>query len=403
MMPMPMSPRGRQIIEVEGTPGPIILRGNQIERLGGQMRESAGTLETLKTRTSDQQGKAIESLQESIGDSHQVLNEAADLYEPVGPVITTYGEELSSVKPRIDGHAEECETLWQTYQSLPGQIPPRGSGGLFQPDEDSDEAEQNAQEDDAKQAALDAWESEAELFDGAYDTWEDAFDTAVENIGDEMAGSIKDGFWDNWGDLIGKIGDILSIAAAIAGIVSMFVAGPLVALIAVGLAIAALAVTVAQYTQGEKEWYDVALGVVGVIPVTKAGTLLRFGHGIGPGARGVAGAATKPFTNVKGLFSNPFARGPVTNAFRNKGMKEGFSQLLVGADSFKSVHRAHKSIYEGGGAILAGFRNSAKTRNLAIADYGLSGISNVLGHSGRVGTLTGIDTPSAPKPLQPFF
>lgn len=401
-MPMPMSPRGRPIIEVEGTPGPIILRGNQIERLGGQMRESAGTLETLKTRTSDQQGKAIESLQESIGDSYQVLYEAADLYEPVGPVITTYGEELSSVKPRVDGHAEECETLWQTYQSLPGQIPPRGSGGLFQPDEDSDEAEQNGEEDDAKQAALDAWESEAELFDGAYDTWEEAFDTAVENIGDEMAGSIKDGFWDNWGDLIGKIGDILSIAAAIAGIVAMFVAGPLVALIAVGLAIAALAITVAQYTQGEKEWYDVALGVVGVIPVTKAGSLLKLAHGragVGAFGKGIA----EPFTKVKGLFSKPFARGPVTSAFRNKGMKEGFSQILTGTDSFKSVHRAHKGLYEGGTTALAQIRNSTSVRNLAGIDYGATAISNFFGHSGRVGSLTGIDTPSAPKPMQPFL
>lgn len=402
MIPMPRSLRSRPIIEVEGSPTQIISRGNQIERLGGKMRESAETLETLKSRTSEQQGKAVDSLRESIGDSYQVLYEAADLYEPVGPVITTYGEALQDVKPRLDGHVAECESLWSTYQSLPGEIPPRTSGGFGQPDDDSPEAEQNAEEDEAKRAALEAWEDEAELFDSAYDTWEDAFDTAVTEIGDEMAGSIKDSFWDNWGDFIGKIGDILSIAAAIVGVVAMFVAGPLVALIALGLAVAALAVTVAQYLHGEKDMLDVILGVVGIIPVTKAGSLLKLMHGRA-GVNAFGKAISTNITGVKGISTKLFARGGVTSAFRNKGLKAGFTKLFTGSDSFKSVHRAHKSVYEGAGAALAELRGLKTVRNLAGLDFGATAVSNMLGHMGRISTLGGPDLPQPSREVKLFL
>src|SRR5699024_9306871 len=184
-MYMPPSPGGHTIEHIEGEPATIELRGSQIETLGTQMRDSAKLQEQIKTRAGDQQGKAIKDLRDTIGDSYQTLFQAANLYEPVGPIIKKYGSELSTLKPQIDSSADTCEDLWQHYASLPGQREARGTGGLFEPDEGSEEAEQQAEEDAAKKAAYEAWRDEALTFDGYYDNWEEAFDAAVDGVTDE--------------------------------------------------------------------------------------------------------------------------------------------------------------------------------------------------------------------------
>src|SRR5699024_5664885 len=94
MYPMPVSPGGHIIEHIEGDPSAIIARGKEIESLGEMMRRSGETLSAIQMRAETQQGKAVTSLRESIGDSSSVLGRAADLYEPVGPVVQTYGEEL---------------------------------------------------------------------------------------------------------------------------------------------------------------------------------------------------------------------------------------------------------------------------------------------------------------------
>src|SRR5699024_194771 len=157
----------------------------------------------IQMRAETQQGKAVTSLRESIGDSSGVLGRAADLYEPVGPVVQTYGEELEELKTSLNNHADQCQELWNTYVELPGSVEPRGVGGMFQPEEDSPEAETQADEDAAKKEAYEAWEEEARLFDKDYDAWETEFDTATDGVTDEMAGEIKDGFWTTLSDLLG--------------------------------------------------------------------------------------------------------------------------------------------------------------------------------------------------------
>jgi len=398
-MYMPLSPGRHQIQHVEGDASEIIARGTAIEELGGQMRDSADVLKDIKTRASDQQGKAIDSLRESIGDSYTVLYQAADLYEPVGPVIRTYGEALEEVKPKIDGHADECETLWTTYVNTDGHIPPRGSGGFLQPDEDSDEAKQNAEEDAAKQKAYDAWEEEAEAFDRDYDTWERAFDTAVENIGEKMADQIKDSFWDNWGDFITEF---LSWASLILGIAALIIGGPIVAALAALAALAYLAVTVYEYSQGKKSLLDVGLAALGVLPVGKLANLTKVLHFTKPAMKAAGKSSLGNFGKLKGLFSKPALGDGLLKTFKNKGTSAGLKQLFTGSTSFKSVYRTHKSFHEGPGAALALVRNGSAVRNLAAIDYSLTFASNALGHYGRVTSITQL-TPLPDVPAKPTW
>ncbi|QOR71292.1 hypothetical protein IM660_03025 [Ruania alkalisoli] len=390
---MPLSPRYRTIQHVEGSPQEIISRGTDIETLGGQMRESAGVLESIKNRATDQQGKAVDALRESIGDSYSVLYEAADLYEPVGPVIRGYGEALESIKPKIDGHADTCETLWSTFYNLPpvGSMRiPRGAGGWGQPDEGSPEAEQQADEDAAKQEAYENWEAEAIAFDNDYDTWEEAYDDAVQGIGEEMADSIKDSFWDNWGDFIKGF---LSWASLILGIAALIIGGPILAALALVAGLAYLAVTIYEYSEGDATGWDIALAALGVLPVGKLANLTKGLHfnkaafqAMGKGMLGNFGKLSGPAFRI--------ADDSLIGLWRSGGARAGITKLLTGGKGFDDVWASHRAFYQVDDA--ARYMNSV--RNLAGIDFGLSTVGNLLGHYGRGASVTQLTPlPDLPK------
>src|SRR5699024_10961767 len=136
------------------------------------------------------------------------------------------------------------------YASLPGQREARGTGGLFEPDEGSEEAEQQAEEDAAKKAAYEAWRDEALTFDGYYDNWEEAFDAAVDGVTDETSDAIEDGFWRSAFDFASSV---LSWAALAAGVLALIFTGPFAA-IALAIGAAYLATTLVQKAYGDASW-----------------------------------------------------------------------------------------------------------------------------------------------------
>lgn len=270
---MDKSPAGRKIEDLKGEPETITNRGEAITSLGQQMVDSATVLEQIATRATEQQGNAIEKLIETIDDAYKQLKEAGELYKPVGPVITTYGEVVAEVQPKINTHVENCETLWTTYDSLPGKVDPRGTGGLFQPDEGSPEAEQQAEEDAAKKEAFEAWEEEAGYFDADYDTWEQAFDDAVSGITDEMSGKIQDG----WTQALAIMKSVLSWAGFVLAIAAIVIGGPIIGALAAIVAALTLIVVFVQFCRGEATWVDLGLAVIDVLPVGKIAGILADG------------------------------------------------------------------------------------------------------------------------------
>lgn len=372
---MQYSPRGRFIEYVEGSPGDIVDRGEAIQALGEQMLNSADVLERIKSNAIDsggQQGKAIEKLRESIGDSYLTLREAGELYEPVGPVIRSYGLALDQIQPLIRAAVDDSHDLWQTYVSLPGQVEPRGTGGFFQPDEGSPEAEQQAAEDAAKKAAYDAWEARTEDFDSHYDTWEEAFDTAVAGIEDELAGSIKDSFWDNFGDVITVLTEVLAWAALIVAVVAIFVGGGWIVLLAAGLSLLAFGLTCVKAANGAATGWDMLWAGLGIIPVCKLSNLTKLAQlpalskafGLGKGASKVWNAASK---------------GPIDDIIR-KGQKPFTSAAEnVFGKPYKAVKMDNLMMFKGGGVPTA-------INNLSL----IKGASALEWAAGRAGPLTGL-------------
>lgn len=269
----PQSPKGRWIDYLEGDADGIVGRGNDIAALGRAMVASATTLEQVKNGADGQKGLAVDKLREVVGDTHGLLRQAGELYEPTGPVLVAYGEALAAVQPRIAAHVDTCAELWSAFSSLPGSVEPRGTGGWFQPDADSPEAEQQAEEDAAKLQAYNAWEDEAGRWDADYDTWEDAFEAAAAGIGDVLEGKVEDSPWDDLDGFVAVLQTALSWAGLVVGVLALIVGGPIVALIAAVIGVVALALTLYQWSRGDAGLLQVGLAIVAVLPFGKLGKI----------------------------------------------------------------------------------------------------------------------------------
>src|SRR5699024_410213 len=226
------SPRGRLIDYLEGDPEVIVARGQQISDVGEAMAESAHWLEKIKDEAAEQQGKAIDTLRETIKDSSATLKKAADLYEPVGPVLKGYGEQLEGLQVTINELVDECRDL---AADVPAVVPAEG--------DDDPEAEQG------RQAHAD-WHDKAEMFDTAYDEWEDAFEKAANGITDEMAGTIEDSGWREFWDIAGKV---LEVAGLIVAVLAIVIGGPMLFWAALLVGVLAVIVASAQASYGDKD------------------------------------------------------------------------------------------------------------------------------------------------------
>ncbi|MEV7528035.1 hypothetical protein [Agrococcus sediminis] len=342
----PQSPKGRWIEYVEGHAGSIVERGERIEQLGQSMIASADTLEQVKDGADGQRGLAVEKLREVVGDTYGLLREAGELYEPTGPVLIAYGEALADVQPKITVHVDECAALWATFQSLPGSVEPRGTGGWFEPEADSPEAQQQAEEDAAKLAAYEAWEAEAGRWDADYDTWEDAFDTAAKDIGEVLEGKVKDGFWDNVDGFVAGLQKALAWAGLVVGVLAIIVGGPILALIGAVIGVIALALTIYQKMRGDAGWMQLGLAIVGVLPFGKLGKIAggkfsfaddMFGGAFGKTAWSAAGSQAREL-GFAYLFHGRGASG-VLGGLRQfvtgnnpNGIGDVMARLLTGRD-----------------------------------------------------------------------
>jgi hypothetical protein len=314
---MDSSPKGREIRTVEGDSSAVISRGNWIETLGGMMNDCAQELQMIAIHdlaNGEMDGKAVEKLQEKIGDSWETLREAAQLYKPVGPIIATYGEELQQWQPLIRSQVDTCKDLWAKYDSLPG-APTHLIPGT-EPEEGSPEAEQEQEAAQAKVQARDDWENAAETWDGYYDSWEDAYDAAVNGIGNEMSGKIEDGFWEVLDDIIA----VLEVIGMVLFVVGLFVAGPIAA-IALAVSAAILLCRTIQFCAGECSLAELGLAVLDVIPFGKFGKMADGVEALGEGA--------SKFSKFKAGFK---VAGGIGEATALKSFPDIMTSLHVGLD-----------------------------------------------------------------------
>lgn len=298
---MDQSPKGREILLLDGDSAVIVSRGNKIEELGNQMSDAATVLEQIATSEladGQMQGKAVAELQGKIGSSYETLREASDLYTPVGPIIAAYGKSVGEIQDKMQPLVDSCTDKWGAQEALPG-------------DREEDDAEGQA-----KEIAYNDWHDDAESWDAHYDSWEEAYDLAVNGVGDEMAGTIKDGFWEIFGFLI----NILEVIAMVFMIAGLFLGG-VVAIIGFALGAAVLLGKIVQVSAGECEVTDVLLAVLAVLPFGKLGQIGKAWASMGKGTAAAgksAGAAGRGFGNLALKRAAPLVPPPATVTFGAK-------------------------------------------------------------------------------------
>ncbi|KJL32099.1 hypothetical protein [Microbacterium azadirachtae] len=338
-MYMERSPKGRQIERLKGNADTISKRGAEITALGDAMGESASFLKSLHDKSSGQKGEAIEKLQEIVGDTHEQLKLAGELYRPTGPVLVSYATTLSEVQPRLNAAVKSCEELWTTFAGLPGYLPGDRPTWVVPPKEGSDEATENAQDDASKKQKHEEFVAEARIFDSEYDTWETAFDTAVDGIGNATSGKIKDGFWDDVDGFVAGALEVLKVVGLILTVAAIIIGGPIIAALAAIVAIATLALTLYQWSRDDAGLTDVIIAAIGVIPFGSMGKLfggMKGLRGFADSALGglLTGAGRAPIRQeLTRVFGSGTAAFKFTGSF-GAGARNFFGTLLQnhGAD-----------------------------------------------------------------------
>jgi hypothetical protein len=273
----PFTNQMRQIQEFEGDGDEIWAQGNEVWQLGYRMKLASQTLRELSSGDDGQQGDAVDELRKKIGDADDKLALAAELYQPLGTALKTYGDEVrSSIKTQVDTRFQDAHDKWSTYISLPGDKD--GTDyflGIGKPDEGSEEEAAQEAQDQAKLAAWNDWEDAAGFYDDAYDTWEDAWEKAVETIEDAFSDDLKDSRWEDVKGVIDIVLEVLKWAGLVVGIAALIIGGPIIAAIAAAIAIATLVLTLVMAIDGDGSWGDVGWAAVDLIPFGKAGKLFK--------------------------------------------------------------------------------------------------------------------------------
>lgn len=363
-MYMERSPKGRHIERLKGNADTISKRGAEITSLGDAMVSSAAFLKSLHDKSSGQKGEAIEKLQEIVGDTHEQLKLAGELYRPTGPVLVSYATTLSEVQPRLNAAVKSCEELWTTFAGLPGYLPDERPTWVVPPKEGSDEATENAAEDASKKHKHDEFVAEARVFDSEYDTWETAFDTAVDGISKATSGKIKDGFWDDVDGFVAGALEVLKVVGLILTVAAIIIGGPIIAALAAIVAIATLALTIYQATRGDAGLTDVIIAAIGVIPFGSMGKLfggMKGLRGFADSALGglLTGAGRAPIRQeLTRVFGSGTAAFKFTGSF-GTGARNFFGTLLqnhgVDGRAVDSIAR----FFTGKGATALGNMSSA--------------------------------------------
>jgi len=310
--------RGRDVEVVAGDAAAISTRGSQITELGESMVEAASTLEGIKDGTIVGRGYAMDKIKEVIDDVHKDLDEAGRRYTPAGSTLSAYATALAQVQSRMQTVVADCEsslTALQTAQSNAADASAALSTHntntrLNPPEEDTAAANTAAGQELASaasgaQSALSTASSDHDdnlaAFDAEYDTWHEAYETAVSGLTD--ANDIgKDSTWEDIAGVLAVVAEWVSWVGLAIAVLGLIIGGPFFAIAALVVGVIALALTVALMFDGRKGWGDLAWAIVGVLPIGK------LGQGLGKFFKAIPKQLTGPLgqiQSIRGIVAKP--------------------------------------------------------------------------------------------------
>lgn len=279
--------RGHRVEVLEGDAQGIIDRGDEIEDLGEQMIGAADILREIGDGATEERGRSIERIRSEVGDAHEELRKAGERYKPTGTVMKTYGSKLADVqaamrtivtdatdaKAKLDGKRQAAATAAETASGAADPDP--ADPTAVERDRRLQQAATDAQ--DAVDSAEGDLDAQYALFDTQWDTWDEAYETALRGITDATEGNVSDDWTDNLAGVVEVVLEVLAWVGVALAIAAIIIGGPLIAVIAAIVGVIALIGTLFLYAKGRKGLGDVAWAVVGVLPFGKLGKLFQSG------------------------------------------------------------------------------------------------------------------------------
>ncbi|GAB2846548.1 hypothetical protein ACFQ0P_04725 [Microbacterium insulae] len=272
---------------IEGDAQGIIDRGREISRLGRQMIGAAGVLSAIADGAEEQKGRSIEKIREEVGDAHEELALAGERYKPTGTAMTTYGHALDGVQSKLRPLVLEIE---EAKRQLDAKIAAAEDAqetaedsADYDPTDTTAKGTHDADRWQAREAGIAAGNAQVYLdglledFDSQWNVWDEAYDAALGAIEDATEGNVSDSWTDNIADIVQIIVDVVTVIGLVVTIAALVIGGPILALIAVALAVVVLLGTLILYDAGRATKGDLAWAIVGVLPFGRLGSLFKAG------------------------------------------------------------------------------------------------------------------------------
>lgn len=263
-----------------GTHTDIHTRGQQLVTLGLQMGRTARSLELISEGDS-QISDAVDTLRESAGEVYVDLDKAGTRYELTGRVLRDYALALETAQTRLTPLVEQIEEKFA--EALTAHNEERDAQSKsddldttwFWEEEATDKqltaaATALSEAGAARKAADDELDALWETYDLYFTPWSDAYDAAVEGIGDAIDAADNS---DNWGlDALDIFIEVIGWVAVALVVAALFVCAPLAAAFLIAAAIITVVSLIGHiilYFNDRATLTDIALDIVGIIPFVK--------------------------------------------------------------------------------------------------------------------------------------
>lgn len=303
--------KGHEVAVIEGDSAAISDRGTAITTLATQMTTAASTLQDIKSGKLVGKGYAMDKIKDVIGDVHGDLDEAGRRYKPAGKTLTDYAGVLATVQAQMKTIVGDCETSEKALATAQSDATAADSALTQHNTSVSDHPPAPDQADASKSAgeklsgaassahsmlttANETHDHNLGRFDTAYDTWDEAYEHAVNGLGD--ANKIgKDSTWENIAGVLAVISEWVSWIGLAIAVLGLIIGGPFFAIAALVVGVIALALTVALMFDGRKGWGDLAWAIVGVLPIGK------LGQGFGKFFKAIPKQLTGPLGQIRNI------------------------------------------------------------------------------------------------------
>ena len=272
---MSMAPIGGDVAGIRG-------HASRYSSTARAVSEAVDMLQAVISASQQETSEAVEALAGTIGDTKTFLSRIRERYEVAGSALAVFANELeqaqqqaaSAIAAHDDAqrrHTYAQRNLTEARQATQQTVDPNELA------EATDAARRYSSM--STSAATDLSQAQA-AYDAAVQRVQQAGDTAASTISQTVSSdSLNDSWWDNVLDWVNQnaewlkvVKDILTVVTVIVGALSIFF--PVLAPIALGLAILSAGLSFLLASSGDGSWLDFALDVVGVLSFGLGGAAL---------------------------------------------------------------------------------------------------------------------------------